>query len=54
MEKCTGQTPARIQSNAQNLDGSNIEDILTGLRTPTGIAVDPEEGKVYWADSSYR
>ena len=29
-----------------NLDGSHIEDIVTtGLRTPKGIAVDPEGGK---------
>ena len=35
-----------------NLDGSNIEDIITtGLRTPRGIAVDPEGGKIYWTDS---
>ena len=35
-----------------NLDGSNIEDIITtGLRTPTSIAVDLEGGKIYWTDS---
>ena len=33
-------------------DGSNVQDIVTtGLRTPTGIAVDLPEGKVYWIDS---
>ena len=35
-----------------NLDGSNIQDIVTtGLRTPTGIAVDLKWQKVYWIDS---
>ena len=34
-----------------NLDGSNIEDLVTvGLTTPTGIAVDVSDGKMYWAN----
>ena len=35
-----------------DLDGTNIEDIVTtGLRTPSGIAVDTTADKVYWIDS---
>ena len=34
-----------------NLDGSNIEDLVTqGLEGPSGIALDVEGGKMYWAD----
>ena len=31
-----------------NLDGSNVEDIITGLRGPHGIALDMIAGKIYW------
>ena len=34
-----------------NLNGTNIETIATPLGTPTGIAVDTVNGKVYWANS---
>ena len=33
-----------------NLDGSNIEILVTGLGSPDGIALDVDEGKIYWAD----
>ena len=34
-----------------NLDGSNVEDLVTtGLTTPLGIALDVGRGKMYWAD----
>ena len=34
-----------------NLDGSNIEDIVTqGLSDPSGVALDVEGGKMYWTD----
>ncbi len=33
-------------------DGSNIEDLVTGLIFPTGIALDPAGGKMYWTTSS--
>ncbi|MDE0684777.1 MAG: hypothetical protein OXI63_17805, partial [Candidatus Poribacteria bacterium] len=32
-----------------NLDGSNIEDIVTGVKDPNGIALDVAGGKMYWA-----
>ena len=35
-----------------NLDGTDIEDIVTGLRFPEDIAVDADGGKIYWADSA--
>ena len=35
-----------------NLDGSNIEDLITQeLRTPNGIALDVVGGKMYWIDN---
>lgn len=33
-----------------NLDGSNVEDVVTGLSVPSGIALDLGAGKMYWAD----
>ena len=34
-----------------NLDGSNVEDLVTGLTHPWDIALDIAGGKMYWADS---
>ncbi len=31
-----------------NLDGSNIENIVTGVEAPNGIALDVAGGKMYW------
>lgn len=31
-----------------NLDGSNPEDILTGLKSPLNIALDIPDGRIYW------
>ena len=33
-----------------NLNGSNVEDLVTGARMPNDIAVDAAGGKMYWAD----
>ena len=33
-----------------NLDGSNVQDILTGFKRPVGIALDLAGGKLYWTD----
>ena len=33
-----------------NLDGSNVEDLVTGLGDPRGIALDISKGKMYWTD----
>ena len=33
------------------LDGSNVEDIVTDLENPRGLALDLSQGKMYWADS---
>lgn len=33
-----------------NPDGSNVEDVVTGLGYASGIAIDSLEGKVYWVD----
>ena len=34
-----------------NLDGSNVEDLVTGLASPRRLALDVAAGKMYWADS---
>ena len=33
-----------------DLDGSNVETLVTGLRYPRGIALDVTAGKMYWTD----
>ena len=33
-----------------NLDGSDVEDIITDLLGPNGIALDLDGNKIYWAD----
>ena len=33
-----------------SVDGSNIEDLVTGLGTPEAIALDVSGGKMYWTD----
>ena len=33
-----------------NLDGTNVQDIVTGLDEPIGIALDVAGGKIYWTD----
>lgn len=57
-----GQTPTKIywtdngtdKIQRSNLDGSNIEDLVTGLSWPAGIAVDFQNSpnKIYWIDLS--
>lgn len=35
-----------------NLDGSDVEDLVTGLTHPVGIALDVTAGgKMYWTDA---
>ena len=33
-----------------NLDGTGVEDLVTGLSSPVGIALDLPGGKMYWVD----
>ena len=33
-----------------NLDGANVQDLVTGLEHPVGIALDVAGGKMYWTD----
>ena len=33
-----------------NLDGTQVEDLVTGLGAPHGLALDLDAGKVYWTD----
>ncbi len=32
-------------------DGSNIEDVITGLNRPTGLDIDTVNGKIYWTNN---
>ncbi|MEZ5542662.1 MAG: DNRLRE domain-containing protein [Pseudomonadota bacterium] len=32
-------------------DGSNVEDVLTGLNRPTGLDIDTVNGKLYWTNN---
>ena len=34
-----------------NLDGSDVEVIVSGLPIPHGVALDMVGGKIYWTDS---
>ena len=34
-----------------NLNGTNVQDLVTGLRDPEGIALDVAGGKMYWTDN---
>ena len=33
-----------------NLDGSNVQDLVTGIDHPIGLALDVAAGKMYWTD----
>ena len=41
----------RSKIQRANLDGSNIEDVVTGLPEPRGIALDTAGEKMYWTDT---
>ena len=34
-----------------NLDGSNVEDLVTRLGEPRGMALDLAGGRMYWTDN---
>ena len=51
MGKCTGQTNVAIKFSRANLDGTNIEDLVTtGLSRPEDIELDVASGKMYWTN----
>ena len=45
----TDDTANKIQ--VADEDGSHVEDLITGLDRPTGLDVDPVNGKLYWASN---
>lgn len=47
----TEGSPADFQIQRANLDGSNVELLVTGLVGPSGIALDLATGKIYWTDT---
>ena len=48
----TGPWPAHDKIQRANLDGTNVEDLVTtGLSTATGIALDISAGKMYWSNT---
>ena len=44
----TDSVTGRIQRS--NLDGSDVRDLVSGLESPNGIALDVSGGKMYWTD----
>lgn len=44
----TEQIQGKVQRS--NLDGTNIEDIITGLTFPRGVARDVTTNKIYWSE----
>ncbi len=48
----TEASPADFMISRANLDGTNVEGLVTGLSNPSGIALDLSNGKIYWADRS--
>ena len=46
----TESTPADFMLQRANLDGTNLELLVTGLVNPSGIALDVAGGKIYWTD----
>ena len=43
--------PGRGEIRRANLDGSDVEILLTGLSNPTGIAIDPDCRLMYWCEA---
>lgn len=46
----TEASPADFMISRANLDGTNLEFLVTGLTEPSGIALDTIAGKLYWTD----
>ena len=46
----TESAPADFMIQRANLDGTNVELLVTGLVNPSGIALDVAGGKMYWTD----
>ena len=46
----TEASPADFMIARANLDGSNVESLVTGLTSPSGIELDVAAGKMYWTD----
>jgi hypothetical protein len=46
----TEQSVADFMIQRADLDGSNVELLVTGLVSPSGIALDVTGGKMYWTD----
>lgn len=46
----TDDTANKIQRSDE--DGSNVEDVITGLNRPTGLDIDTVNGKLYWTNGT--
>ena len=40
----------RARFSVANLDGSEVQTMVSGLEDPEGIAVDVDGGQVYWTE----
>ena len=45
-------TDGNSKIERSNLDGSDAQDVVTGLDQPNGIAYHPGESKIYWANGN--
>ena len=41
---------ARTRIQRADLNGANVEDLVTGLGIPYGLALDVSGGKMYWTN----
>ena len=48
----TGYRATESKIQRVNLDGSDVEDVVTGLKNAPDIALDPGGGKMYWTDAA--
>jgi low density lipoprotein receptor-related protein 5/6 len=44
------QTPGGSEIRRADLDGSDVEDLVTGLTDPYGLAIDPAGDRMWWTD----
>ena len=56
MARCIGLGPRTAKIQRANLDGSNVQDLVTAespaWSSPSGIALDVGGGKMYWTDGN--
>ena len=44
------ESGGKFKIRRANLDGSGIQDLVTGLTHPRNLALNPSGGKIYWTE----